>query len=671
VAYALFRALELVSKALVHPYQDWQITVEPRTQDPEAVSRWDVRVSPPLEVVECKLRPSREDLIEWLRRVGQSGNLDPQTRFLLVYGMAGGTLLSSITALRRLAVEAGDDQDLFQALATREGVRDAAEIIDCLGSHHVAYLRRMELQNIPEEVLRGDNDIRARSLCGEQAPALINELDKRLREALRNRRTHDIRQIVSELTASGIRFVVPAEVRLADLGYEAAASLVLLQTCRSGLPTEVLAEATGCEVAALTSRLDVLITSRTIAFEKDRWRLAVPSHPWATVNMGDTLSRGLAALVNYVSRNEDVAAGRSLVLDVVALARRCFEAEPKSIVGIFRRMEKLLKRIGNKHLVLEMAELTIAAAKRPPCDIEDAKARAHALICGRSWVFQRLGHLEEARLVAKESLQLGADIGYQRNTAFCMKCTGRILRLQAEKERDRDLRAALLTESASVIDAAIEEFKVVPEIGPTHPEVGDSFSLLARTYLVAKRYDMAQSALQRAYSLIPPNGSKDHLDLLILTGDLMAETGQRDGAETSYTEALTLPEAADVQRSEILARAYYQRGANREKLKRSDVAAADYGAAAEIWESLEEYEFAAKARWAGLRLGAGEDEQVLRELETEDSYLVRLLAFRFYREQYNASAGVVLSRRRQPSPEQLSQLLKRARMEVAVRYPRW
>jgi len=252
-----------------------------------------------------------------------------------------------------------------------------------------------------------------------------------------------------------------------------------------------------------------------------------------------------------------------------------------------------------------------------------------------------------------------------------MKCTGRILRLQAEKERDRDVRAALLTDSAAVIDAAIEQFNVVPEIGPTHPEVGDSYSLLARTYLVAKHYDLAGDAMRRAYSLIPPNGSKEHLDLLILTGDLMAETGQRDSAEASYTEALTLPEAADVQRSEILARAYYQRGANRDKLKRPDSAATDYGVAAEIWESLEEYEAAAKARWAQVRLCAGEDDQVLRKLETEESYLVRLLAFRLYRDQFNASAGVVLSRRRQPSPEQLTQLLKKARMDVAVRYPRW
>jgi tetratricopeptide (TPR) repeat protein len=671
VAYALFRALELVSKALIYPYQDWQVTVEPRTQDSEVVSRWDVRVSPPLAVAECKLRPSREDLIGWLRRVGQSGNLDPQARFLLVYCTASGTLLSSVAALRRLAVEAGEDYESFLTLARKEGVRDSAEILDCLGSRSLTYLNRMELQNIPVEVLRGDNDIRARSLCGEQAPDLINDLDKRLREALRNRKTHDVRKTVSELKASGIRFIAPAEVRLADLADEAAASLVLLQTCRAGLPTEVLAEATGCEAAALTLHLEVLITSRTIAFEGGRWRLAVAADLLATVNMGETLSRGLAALVSYVGQNEDVAAGRSLVLDVVALARRCFDVMPKSIVGIFRRMEKLLKRIGNKHLVSEMAELAIAAAKRPPCDLEDARARAHALICGRSWVLQRLNHLDEARLVAKESLQLGADIGYQRNTAFCMKCTGRILRLQAEKERDRDVRAALLTDSAAVIDAAIEQFNVVPEIGPTHPEVGDSYSLLARTYLVAKHYDLARDALRRAYSLIPPNGSKDHLDLLILTGDLMAETGQRDSAETSYTEALNLPEAADVQRSEILARAHYQRGANREKLKRPDSATTDYGVAAEVWESLEEYEAAAKARWAQVRLSAGEDEQVLRKLETEESYLVRLLAFRLYREQFNASAGVVMSRRRQPSPEQLTQLLRKARVEVAVRYPRW
>ena len=47
-------------------------------------------------------------------------------------------------------------------------------------------------------------------------------------------------------------------------------------------------------------------------------------------------------------------------------------------------------------------------------------------------------------------------------------------------------------------------------------------------------------------NLVPQNGPKDHLDLLILTGDLQAATGEEESAENTYTLALQLPEAADV-----------------------------------------------------------------------------------------------------------------------------
>ena len=43
------------------------------------------------------------------------------------------------------------------------------------------------------------------------------------------------------------------------------------------------------------------------------------------------------------------------------------------------------------------------------------------------------------------------------------------------------------------------------------------------------------------------------------------QPGNFETAEARYNEALTLPQAADVQISEMFARAYFQRGKNRAK----------------------------------------------------------------------------------------------------------
>ena len=205
-----------------------------------------------------------------------------------------------------------------------------------------------------------------------------------------------------------------------------------------------------------------------------------------------------------------------------------------------------------------------------------------------------------------------------------MKCTGRILRLQAERLPDSEERNDLLAESAEVITAAMERFEIVPEIGSSHPEIGDCYSLLGRTYLVAKQFGRAHKAIQKAYELIPPDGSKDHLDLLILTADLQAATAAREAAENTYCEALSLPQAADVQQSEIFARGFSQRGSNRECLGRKQSALEDYRRAAAIWQGLGEFEFAAQAQWAEVCLTSDDDASVVA-IGQEESYLAVFL----------------------------------------------
>ena len=104
---------------------------------------------------------------------------------------------------------------------------------------------------------------------------------------------------------------------------------------------------------------------------------------------------------------------------------------------MFITIDKPLKAWGDKHLVLDVAELVIGCARRVPSrGRAEVEGEAQAMICGKSWALQRIGRLDEARIAAEKSLELGEDIGWDRNTAYCEKCIGRLYRIMAEEASD-------------------------------------------------------------------------------------------------------------------------------------------------------------------------------------------------------------------------------------------
>ena len=95
---------------------------------------------------------------------------------------------------------------------------------------------------------------------------------------------------------------------------------------------------------------------------------------------------------------------------------------------------------------------------------------------------------------AEHSLALGRAIHWDRNTAFCLKCLGRLKRMQAEGHRDSHQRVELLAASVKLLQEAIGEFRKLK----LEAEVGDCYSLLARTHLVAGERIAARGGHQRS-----------------------------------------------------------------------------------------------------------------------------------------------------------------------------
>ena len=209
---------------------------------------------------------------------------------------------------------------------------------------------------------------------------------------------------------------------------------------------------------------------------------------------------------------------------------------------------------------MEAAELSIKAAESlpKPRKEEIVDAHAQALICGVSWVYQRLGKYSKARAAAEESFELGEKIKSGKNSAFCSKCRGRLYRMEAEISQDKDRRDANLRQSIALLEDAIHRF--IALYGPMDPEVGDCYSLLGRTYLVAKNFGRAEESIRKAYERIEDRNSKDYFDLVILSGDLEVERGnRRDAALTTTRRSGCL--AARTQKSPKCVRGRISKGA--------------------------------------------------------------------------------------------------------------
>ena len=662
--YSLYEALNLIGETLAAPFKNPILTLEAREVVGETATRWDLSLNLPHALVEVKTNATRIDIIEWLHQIRQA-SADPSARFHLVYGNIN-RLVTSLSALIRLAAEAGTDEVRFKKLVEKERIKEGSDILDELGPTHLSALRRMELRHYPERVLEQQVRFMAQMLAPGQDESLQTHLRDRFLDGLQRRSSYEIQALIAEIGRRGITLSAPKAVVLHELSPELRGALLVLSQCPSGLPGTILAETLNVRPEDLSQVLAPLIGSQSIGLGGERWRLLIRPSALTSSEEPAVLERGLSAVLRYVEQHRNVPAGRGLVLEALALTRACYQINPKSIVRAFNKLEQLLKRIGNKHLLEELADITVAAAERPPHEIEDAMARALALICGKSWALQRMGDLAGARYYAKLSLDLGEAIPWPRNTAFCLKCTGRIFRLEAEVQSDPSERKRLLQESIQLLTDAIDKFCAMPEIGPDHAEVGDCYSLMARTYLVAKNYSHARRALQEAYRRIPANGAKDHLDLLILTGDIEAATNHGNDAEDRYTEALQLPQADDVQTSEIIARGYYQRAVNRASAGRVETALADYRKAEELWNHVEEPEQAAKARWAIIKLEKA-DEGIIKALDGHPSPLVRWEAYRMYQERYPAVPSAVANRRA-PSTSIIQQLLREAQQEIAIKY---
>ena len=520
------------------------------------------------------------------------------------------------------------------------------------------------------------------ALNGRIIPTVLNTADKcHVPPELRDTTVYNVRPVSRDLGYDALLRRLTAQpaaapppladpIRLLAAQTPSLASILcILQHVPAPFPIDILCQTTGMTRHSLLLAADK-DPGPPILHRHDDDLLTTtyyrPVHPLPS-STGELLTQALDALLAHIAQRGPHATTRDEIRNALVLART-HGVRPDLVARVFDVVHKALKRLGDKRLVWLAATLSLAAARRENRHRQDAEAEAVALICGQSWVLQRVNKLQDADAKALESLNLGEDLKWHLNTAFCYKCLGRLSRMRAEATTDATLRASLLERSERHLRDAMDKFTILDD-SHREEEVGDCRSLLGRTLFVANRLREARAAARAAESQLSGSTGKDYLDLQILHGDLCASTDPRL-ADDFYSAVIRQCATEDAQSSEIRARALNSRARVRKAQRRNARAKADFEAAAEVWRNVQD-PAVHDAQWGALTCTPDLSiDPALLESKSPVA-AVRVRAIRDHDVQLGRLAGRPARRRAAVDDRYLTRLVERARTQVAIAEVEW
>lgn len=293
--------------------------------------------------------------------------------------------------------------------------------------------------------------------------------------------------------------------------------------------------------------------------------------------------RILVSLLSFIEANSREDKGVKQSKNALTLFKQLDQYQQRLLAPcLFDVLDRPMKALGDKKLVEDVATVCVKATCHTDRTREEAECEARARICGLSWVYQRTGRIELAAHEADQSLSLSRSLQLSKNIAFCTKCLGRLHRMRAEESAVPEERKAFLHKSVEFLNKAIQAFSELDEYGDEDPEVGDCYSLLGRTLLVAGHLARAERNAEQASRRITDTASKDFLDLQIFLGDITEQRGQHSSALAFYTTVAERRKEGDFQQSEIVARGLMQRARVFSRLGHNG-ARQDFQASASIW----------------------------------------------------------------------------------------
>ncbi len=459
-------------------------------------------------------------------------------------------------------------------------------------------------------------------------------------------------------------------VKLLDKQTASLASVFyVLQQVPAPFPIEILCQTTGMTRRSLLTAAEgelgpPILNRHDGDLLTTTYYRPVPPLPSST---GELLGWALDALLACIEQRGSHATTHDEIRNALVLAG-ANGVRPDLVARVFEITHKAIKRLGDKRLVWRAATLSLEAARRGNRHTQDAKAEAIALICGQSWVLQRVNKLEQAEASALDSLALGKKLKWHRNTAFCLKCLGRLSRMRAVATDDSAARQALLTKSEQYLRDSIDKFTGLDD-HDREEEVGECQSLLGRTLLVAKRLEDARAAALKAESQLNGSAGKEYQDLQILHGDLAAASDPRL-AEDFYSDVIRQCATDDAPYSEIRARAFYSRARSRLAQGYRTQAKRDFEAAAKVWRNLQDPAVSV-AEWGALTCNKQLSiDPTLLESRSQGA-AVRVRAIRNHEQRLQRLRGRAARRGAPMDDSYINRLVDEARTQVAIEEIDW
>jgi tetratricopeptide (TPR) repeat protein len=666
-------AVRLLGALTLQPWQDASLSTEPRHHGPNGQVGYDIGLPNSRRRLEVKRSPTRDEVKDFVQTVADDPDArDGTTTFELVHGR-GAAAVADLKAVVDLANEAPDAvtfERRYEQLTPEQ-----QELAEPFGPREWVAFRQMRTAYRPVEHVRMTVQWITDRMYGlGPAQAVRDRLAIRFAEAAERRTTLHVTELRDELGQIGGQAYLAPGADVTGLPTHVQAALAILTVLDSPLPRRILASAVGADDTSLADINDFVAMDELAG--EPAVLLSRSIGAVSTVRGRALLADVLRLLLNIASDRSQRAVALTQVRNIARLAEHLQDDDPELAADAYRKAEKPFKARGNLQLALNAARVALRASERAPRGVsnvtdEQLRARAQTLICGESWVLQRIGELDEAERVAQASLELGEHLGWKRNTAYCLKCRGRLARMRAERSNDPDDRQALLADSVNLLLAAVEAFGNSSEFGPNHPEVGDCRSLLARTFLVAGQRRGAWRELLQAQELLAgEEGQKDWADALILEAELLYHDGDVAGAARRINDALNaFPESVDSDATEITARALALRG--RVQVRRDRGAAAtDFHRSADLYEELEDFRRADEQRWTAWST-AGEVPAELAPYLEDESVGVRVAAVKALQRELAESLQRAVGQRRGLSSVRARQLIIDARLDADRRERRW
>ena len=604
VDVAVYYALRLLQQHFDSPDPKRTMTLEPRLVSPSGfVEGFDLSLGSRL--VEVKLAPSKDEVTSWLEQIARQS--DGNRTFQLIHSKPEASL-EAIRKQAAVAAEAGDAasyEDLARTQPWPKGIKEPSD--------RFSVLRFASVRLLPHETLREQIRLFARFLTSNNAESIVDSARSLFLAEMKNRRSFDGPELISVLECGGLQ-IRPAHPTLANLTNEHRRIIALLQRFPLGLHPSSIATALQIPELLLDSTTAQLVDSRIVDRTSERlascWSLPIQEVDEAEIRI--IALRAACEEVKQVGRFSAQTPG--LVHAVLPLIRSSERIPADLAELLFIGFEHLLKDLGYKRQLLHFSQdCTDDRRIYPLHDGSFARTQARAWICGFAWYFQRAGQLDDALSWAQKSRDKGEGIGWAMNSAFADKCIGRLRRLQAEAKPSGPDRDGLLRDSARLLDSAIKLFSSDRNHGPNDREVGDCWSLLARTRLEQMDLKAAEESLDQATERIPAETpSKAYLDMLLLRGEVFERQGKLDHAEFAYQD-VTSNALQGLEASEIRARAYFRLGC----LGARDVTArrGDLRKAQGLWHDMRDFPNESRAQWALHKLDKPVAEGIFRQID--------------------------------------------------------